>query len=381
MKSLMKKSLALVLMCAVAFGCMCIGASAASADPNPVVAVSNSSVAAKPGERVNVRITFKNIGAVAGLQFKVSYNPVALAADVDTFNTHLQSNFGNSKAVNSAGCVSVVAVNEGTSEAYADLPFTVNAAAAVGTYNFKVSDLLMVDKGENAIKACKTIDGSIVINRADTTTVPVTEDKSENLDDDDSFVPFGSAYDEAGNFYNKNADGSFDLKAGDVKVDKFKKPDASLGFTTFGTSENILAENEDAKKDGYVQFGTYVDSVTAKTYGTLLMIGDFNAFAEYYRVKGKTDTEVLAAIYKTYANNSDKWGEDGGLTINGKNGVSLAVYAVKSNTYMWKNSDATSFQYALRVKTAADNQYFAVGYGIKDDDSVIFSAEIQNINK
>lgn len=379
MKSLMKKSLALVLMCAVAFGCMCIGASAASADPT--VAVSKSGVAAKPGEIVNVRITFKNIGAVAGLQFKVSYNPVALAADVDTFNTHLQSNFVHPKAVNSAGYVSVVAVNEGTSEAYADLPFTVNANATVGTYNFKVSDLLMVDKGENAIKNCKTIDGSIVINRAGTTTVPVTGDKSENLDDTNSFVPFGSAYDDAGNFYKKNADGSFELKAGDVKVDKFKKPDASLGFTTFGTSENILAENEGAKKDGYVQFGTYVDSVTAKTYGTLLMVGDFNAFAEYYRAKGYADNKVVNSIYKTYSNNSDKWGKDGGLTINGKNGVSLAVYAVKSSTYMWKNSDASSFQYALRVKTEAGKQYYAVGYGIKDDNSVIFSAEIQNYNK
>ena len=48
---------------------------------------------------------------------------------------------------------------------------------------------------------------------------------------------------------------------------------------------------------------------------------------------------------------------------------------------MWKNSDATSFQYALRVKTEAGKKYYAVGYGIKDDDSVIFSAEIQNYNK
>lgn len=379
MKSLMKKSLALVLMCAVAFGCMCIGASAASADPT--VAVSKSSVAAKAGESASAKITFTNIGAVAGMQFKVSYDASALTFDADTFNADLQSIFKNSKAVDNGGSVSVVAVNSGKAVAELYLPFTVKADAAVGTKEFKVSDLLMVDNGENAIKNCKTIDGSIVINRADTTTVPVTEDKSENLDDTDSFVPFGSAYDDAGNYYKKNADGSFELKAGDVKVDKFKKPDASLGFTTFGTSENILAENEGAKKDGYVQFGTYVDSVTAKTYGTLLMVGDFNAFAEYYRAKGYTDNQVVNSIYKTYSNNSDKWGTDGGLTINGKNGVSLAVYAVKSNTYMWKNSDASSFQYALRVKTEAGKQYYAVGYGIKDDNSVIFSAEIQNYNK
>lgn len=383
MKSLMKKSLALVLMCAVAFGCMCIGTSAAAEVKNPAVSVSQSSVAAKPGETVQSKISFANVGVVAGIQFKIEYDAAALTPDVNSLNANLKAAFGDAaKAADANGVISIVAVKSGT-ESSVDvvLPFEVKQDVSAGVKKLTVTNLLMVDNSENAINSCKSFDGSVVVNRVDTANKTVTEDKAESLDTSDTFVPFGSAYTDGGEFFSKNSDGSFDLKAGDVKYDSFKLPEASIGFTTFGTSENIIAKNDEGKKDGYVQFGTYVNNVAASSYGTLLMVGDFDAFADYYRAMGKTDAQVLNSVYKTYINNQAKWGTDKGLNIKGKNGATIAVYAVDRTSYMWKNADSSNFQYALRVKTEAGNKYYGVGYALKDDGSVIFSAEIQNYNK
>ena len=109
-------------------------------------------------------------------------------------------------------------------------------------------------------------------------------------------------------------------------------------------------------------------------------MGDYNAFRNYYSLKGKTETELLDLIIKRYDTyigkeiDGEVFAAGDPLTLKGGTNY-ITVKKVAQTKLMWEGNSA--FQYAVRLYDLVDDKsYTAVAYSVVDG-AYTFSSEIQ----
>ena len=188
------------------------------------------------------------------------------------------------------------------------------------------------------------------------------------------FIPYGSVYtvkDGVYNYKSKDEYGKFDVTA-DTIVQAFKLPED--GFATFGVSDSAV-EEEDAK-----QFGNITTSYTKdKKYGTLVFIGQWEAFKDYnLSQKGYSEKVLVEKLYAAY----NAANPDGKYTfVSFKSGDAvIRVYDVAQKNWMWKNETDGILEYAVRVYGLVDgSEYAAVAYNI-DGETVNFANGVKSVS-
>lgn len=264
-----------------------------------------------------------------------------------------------------------------------ELTLTFNVSGAtVGNYEVTL-DAKLADTNATLIEGVTPINGTLVIGRAKEeltkTQAGVVPGASANY-----FIPFG-AYTgtaESPNILTKKADGSFDTtgvaESETIYAMKCKLPTVEKKVTTFATAKKAAktGENlENYEKYNGIQFGSYATDKDA-TYGTFVIIGDFNAFKEAYKSKYATNEAVLdriAALYDKTITSESKF-------LKLKYGDKYIYVGRNTRTkYMWNGDSA--IQYALRVYNVYEDQtYTAVGYFVTtagEAKTYTFSNEIQ----
>lgn len=177
----------------------------------------------------------------------------------------------------------------------------------------------------------------------------------------DNFIPYGFVKKD-GSFIKKNYDGSFSSVPENEFYKQYKRPE---GITTFAVSHDITSKQP--------VFGSY--AVNLKTeginYGTMLMVGDWDAFYAKFIETYKTDAALMEKISKFY---DEHKGEYNYVGLKWDDKV-IKVYKTPQSNYMWKND--TDIQYAVKISgLKSDDQCVAIGY-YKDGSNVVFSNEFK----
>ncbi|MBQ6714727.1 MAG: hypothetical protein IJN15_04165 [Clostridia bacterium] len=342
MASLFKKTFAVVLALAMVF--TCLTANAASEGTSVNVSTAYSSDISKP---VTVELHTKNFGTVYGSDLTIT-----LPTGFTVVNNVVEVKSGfewvkDSNYVVNGNVIRFLDVR--TTEGF-DVAFDVNIPAETeeGTYPITVTGQF-VDAYEAACTVTKNA-GAIVVRI--NTTSPVTG-TTEGY-----FIPYGSVTSDGG-FVDKNEDGSFDSG----KVGKsFKLPEASIGVTTF--SYSVKEEDENDKYEPGVQFGSYAVDTADKTYGTLVVMGDFDDFKSVYA------SMELTAIYNRLASiYNQNTPADGTLKVRYAAGKTITIALVAQTKYMWKGTvnGVAHLQYAVRVTNPIPRTYTSVAYNIAND--------------
>lgn len=261
-----------------------------------------------------------------------------------------------------------------------ELKFTVKDTS-IGQYKIGVAGDF-ADAKEDLQKG--TSEGVLVIGKEEKSyTAEDIKNINSKLDVNKEFIPYGGAYTYADGkytYYEKDKT-TGEIKFGNatnVTVLKCKLPAEGKTVTSFGASEKIKDPNgtyEYEKYDG-IQFGAYATDKTLD-YGTLVIMGDYNAFKEY---TGQTDEALLAQIMQRYdAKVEDKTIAEGdGYTFKyGKSDPksTITVKKVKRTTFMWQSESA--IQYAVRLyKLTKGKSYTTVAYSVTGS-TYSFSTEIQ----
>jgi hypothetical protein len=183
----------------------------------------------------------------------------------------------------------------------------------------------------------------------------------------DYFIPYGSVY--AGDKYvAKDENGKFNVEAG-TNVDTFKVP--ANGFGTFGVSDSAVAAKP-AKQFGNVD----MNYSAAKKYGTLIIVGAWADFRDYYLSnKAYSDTALIEKIYAAY-NTANPEGKYDFVSFKAGD-ASIKVYNVAQKNWMWKS--ATALEYAVRVYGLVDGaEYAAAAYNV-ENSAVTFAKEIKAV--
>lgn len=263
-----------------------------------------------------------------------------------------------------------------------ELKFTVKDTS-IGQYKIGVAGDF-ADAKEDLQKG--TSEGVLVIGKEEKSyTAEDIKNINSKLDVNKEFIPYGGAYTYADGkytYYEKNkTTGEIDFgTATNVTVLKCKLPAEGKTVTSFGASEKIAVPAEEAKYEyeryNGIQFGAYATDIN-RDYGTLVIMGDYNAFKEY---TGKTDEELLKQIMSRYdarvADNTIAEGEGYTFNYGTSNPKStITVKKVKRTTFMWQGDSA--IQYAVRLyKLTNGKSYTTVAYSVTGS-TYSFSTEIQ----
>ena len=254
---------------------------------------------------------------------------------------------------------------------------------------------------ENADKVYKLAEGTtgtLVIGKqlsapADKDTA--TANINEIINGNEYFIPEGGVYKDNGDdtysYATKNADGSFDLGdlSADIQVLKCKLP-SNGKFTTFSSSKkNAINDSNlpEYEQSNGIQFGTYVTQKyedKQAEYGTLVIMGDYNAFRNYCGEADSTLLPNIAARYDEAVKKSTEVNEGDPVSFRYGTGTAetkpyITVKRVKQTKLMWKGDEA--FQYAVRLyKLVNSRSYTAVAYSasvVDGNTTYTFSNEIQ----
>ncbi len=181
------------------------------------------------------------------------------------------------------------------------------------------------------------------------------------------FIPYGFVKNNDGYIY-KGAEGNFADVPANQKFRQYKLPEA---ITTFGVSHS---EDENDREP---LFGSYaVNLSTGAKYGTMLMVGDWNAFYDHFKNTYKNDAELIDAISAFYEQHISghtyvglQWTDDSSAT------KVLKLYKTPQSNYMWKNNQ--HIQYAVKTKGLSESdQCTAVAYYTLEGKTV-FSGEFK----
>ena len=189
----------------------------------------------------------------------------------------------------------------------------------------------------------------------------------------DYFIPYGSVYTIVGEEYKyakKDENGTF-LDTNGATVKTFKVPEG--GFGTFGVSNYVLKDRRDARQFGSVD----ANYNNTKTYGTLVIIGDWAAFRDYYLAnKGYSDADLMKLVYNGYHETMEK-GDYDYISFKDGNGNKIKVYDVPQTKVMWQSG--SHLEYAVRVSgLVSGSTYTAVGYNVTSE-GVSLSSEIKSV--
>lgn len=368
-----KKISAIILAGALLASAVGMNAFADSTSTKPTITVfGNESSPAKPGETVELNVRLSNFNTIKGMDLELTLdnaNKVKL--------TNATGKIGDNDLVNgtnytvSDGKIHIVELNADNETINFKVTASVDKAATVGEYKVNVSKSDLALDGSSLATDKDSVGGNIVV-----ATTNATSDKKENKKADEGyFIPYGSVYDSANNYIDKNADGSFNLTNG-ATYQQFKLPTAAKGLTTFGGSKP-----NDATVAA-VQFGTYANALTNKKFGTLIIKGDWKKFLNSnIESKGYNADELLSKLYVGYVNGM-KAAKDAGKTsvtnikFTAPDGTAINVFNIPQTKYMWKD-DGTILEFAARMtKVTSGTTYTGVGYSYETDNSPVFSTEI-----
>ena len=389
-----------VLATATAFSC---ALTASALNPTPSITVDNNLMAATVKEAdgkktvtATLTLSSKNFEDVRGAKVKRALPKdlkVTKATIVDK-NKTLIENVDYKIDGNTVTLVDVFNIGD----APKDLSF--NLKLTVSGNNLNMENVPITVSGDFADTK---VDVGNKIDNAGTGTLKITKEAktfnvkaqaeahiSDILGGEGYFIPAGGVYSfnedtKKYTYYAKKNDGTFNLDTAgtnEVSVLKCPLPADGKDVTTFGYSPikaDTYGEHFYDKYDS-LQFGTYANKGTGKTYGTLLIMGDYNSFKAFLK---ENDEEVMKAIAKKYdatvenSNNTVKQGDAVTFKYNSGNNK-ITVKKVAQNKKMWENEN--NLQYAIRLyKLVGGRTYTTAGYSYNATDKYNFSAEVQSI--
>lgn len=353
-----KKISAIILAGALLVSAVGMNAFAADANAKPTITVfGNESSPAKPEETVELNVRLSDFSTIKGMDLILTLGGNAVEVkDVSGKIGTTVLEKGTNYTIND-GKIHIVELNAGNEVVNFKVNAIVNKGAAAGDYAITLTKSDLATSGTDMTTDIVSKLGKVVVG---TTSATVAEGQTELADGNEYFIPFGSVYDANNTFVKKDGNGRFTVSAG-TTYQQFAIPD---DITTFGVSDKFTASNNSTNR----QFGTYANNYNVNDeYGTMLILGDFNAAADYVREKsGMSVSDLLKFI-------SDKFDEkniakDGKkyLPVNYmKNGTKgqLKVIKVAQTKYLWKNTKGDACEYALRVINIENSEtYTAVGY-------------------
>lgn len=190
------------------------------------------------------------------------------------------------------------------------------------------------------------------------------------------FIPYGSVFTgsaEAPNYVAKDKDGIFEVEEG-TTAQAFKIPEG--GFGTFGISKSAVGK-EEAR-----QFGNVATEYDAdRKYGSLVIVGQWTAFKEYYlSKKAFTENDLIEKIFASA--NRVIAEQDVDYVIFNAGTASIKVYNVAQKNYMWKSETLNMLEYAVRVYGLLENTEYAVAAYNTDANGTdaVFSKEIRSLS-
>ena len=372
-----------VLATATAFSCALTASAAA-----PTITLDNSTMPAMAKDGVaTATLTLKSsdFKDVTGAKIKITLpGGVTLESAKITDGTWVEDQDYQVKG-NTVTLVNVFNLGGNTAT---DLSLNLNVTvskADIGSYPITVS-------GEyadtNVVKQTitETESGNLVISKAEKNALALADATTEitQLDTTQYFIPYGGVYSVVDNkikYYDKTDVNSFDLsQAGENKVSvlKCKLPADGEDVTTFGFAKKDADETaeKDYDKQNGLQFGTYAKQGTGKSYGTLLIMGDYSAFKT--AIGAATDDAALQAIVAKYDNTVDtKDTVNAGDAVTFTKGTNkITVKKVAQTKKMWSNENY--LQYAIRLIGLVNGKtYTAAGYSL-EGNAYNFSAEVQS---
>lgn len=344
-----KKISAIILAGALLVSAVGMNAFAADANPQPTITVfGNEATPAKPNESVILNIRLSDFGSVAGMD-------IALNGENSTFENITSSDIELVKDSNYTLTNNKIHIVELNDKKNVNLKVTVKAAA---TADLTVDAKLAKD-GTSLVENVEINKGKIVVGTA---SEKVKDAEAELVAENGYFIPYGSVYNDGSkDFIKKDGNGKFTGVSTNTNYQKFAIPS---DITTFGVSSMFTASDNSTNR----QFGTYANNYNGnEEYGTMLILGDFNAAADYVREKsGMSVGELLKKISDTFDNNGIAKDGKKYLPVSYmKNGAKeqLKVIKVAQTKYLWKNTEENACEYALRVINIENSEtYTAVGY-------------------
>lgn len=354
-----KKISAIILAGALLASAVGMNAFAADANAKPTITVfGNESSPAKPDSTVELNVRLSNFNTIKGMDLELTLDN----ADKVKLTNATGKIGGNDlvKGTNytvSDGKIHIVELNADNETINFKVTASVDKAATAGEYKVNVSKSDLALDGSSLATDKDSVGGNIVVG---TTSATVKDSTTELVAEDGCFIPFGSVYDANNTFVKKDGNGKFTVSAG-TTYQQFAIP---YDITTFGVSDKFTASNN----KNNLQFGTYANNYNNSNYGTMLILGDFNTAANYVREKsGCSVKKLLSTVSNAFDENNIKTDGSEYLPVvckdsNG-NKVELKVIKVLQTKYLWKNTDESACEYALRVINVKDSEtYTAVGY-------------------
>lgn len=363
----MKKTLAFLLSLAMLFTALSVNVFAAE-EPT-VEIVTNSISAGKTTFAVKI-----NGNPVAGVDIKVNVtgDDVEItgvsAKNFDVANTLTSGEdykiSDDKKSLHAVGLQKDTTTGEIISvTATAEKNFTINVDCDIAK-----SDTAKVTTNDTATVTAyvEPTTKDVTVSDGGSTTVPAP--------DAGYFIPNGAVYYQNGGgeiqYVSKDDTGNFTVSTG-AKYQLFKIP--TDGFGTYGVRDSVI----DAKAK---EFGNYVArKETGKVYGTIVISGDWEGFKNYYMTNGKSESDLVTLIYKTYfaKKKADR------TYVPFKAGESIIkVFNVAQTKVLWENLGATTFEYGVRMNNIQSNSdYATIAYCAASndaaDENVVLSQDIK----
>ena len=364
-----KKISAIILAGALLASAVGMNAFADSTSTKPTITVfGNESSPAKPGETVELNVRLSDFSTIKGMDLELTLSdiPVAVTAVSGKIGTTVLEE--NTNYTIKDGKIHIVELNAGNEVVNFKVNATVNTSAAADNYAITLTKSELATSGTDMTTDIVSKLGKVVVGTTAGTAPEAVNNKSA---DEGYFIPFGSVYKD-NKYVDKKADGTFDIDAG-TTYQQFKLPDSAKNLTTFGGSKPLNAKNA-------VQFGTYAQEISGKSFGTLIIKGDWKTFLDYYVTeKGYSADELLSKIYTGYNNAMSKVTDNKNITNVSftANGTKINVFNVPQTKYMWENESKTIREFAARMTgISSETIYSGVGYSYTNSASPIFSTEI-----
>ena len=378
----MKKTLALLLCLAMLFTALTVNV---FADENPTVTIETSSVSENGA--TSFAINLAGFESLKGYDLVVEAGAGLILDSASALNAKTELNKDVNYTVTKSG--DKLHIVELAGEATGDI-ITVKAnfdKDCKSAVEVKVTACDLAKSGSELYKAV-TADKIAPVSIAPY-VAPTTEVKNEattvkqpvNAEESDVkyFIPYGAVYtgdDNNPTYVPKNKNGDFAVDVVGTVVKTFKVPEG--GFGTFGVSDAKVSDFA-AKQFGNVE--TNYDET--KSYGTLVMAGEWADFKDWYlSKKGYSDAVLVQKIYNAFETANPVVDVDGKreyefITFKAGDAI-IKVYNVAQKNYMWKSGK--TFEYAVRLYgLVGGTEYATVAYNT-NGTTAKFAQEIKSID-
>ena len=361
----MKKTLAFLICLAMLFTALSVNVFAAETAPTIEIVTNSISegkttfavkINGNPVEGVDIKVDVTGDAEITGVSAKNFYVTGTLASDEDYKISKDKKSLhavGLQKDTNTGEIISVTAT--------ATTDFDISVACDIAT-----SDTTKVTESGTAKVTADAPKNETVTG--ETVSQPVGTGY---------FIPYGSVYkvkeDGKYEYANKGTEGTFNGTT-DMTATQFKVPDNGLG--TFGISESMKKSVNPSK-----QFGNYAEKFQSAQYGTMIIVGDWVGYKDWYlKNKGYSDAVLFEKVYTAYRTAMNTAASEGEtpdyvkLTVAGGN--EIHVYDVPQTKVMWQSE--TVLEYAVRVinNFNQEKSYSAAAYCIKADKTLVLSQDI-----